>query len=480
MKKILKKFVILFILVSCFQTKTVFAEENILKGSIFFPVDDLGLNGEISKIVFRDDGFVPTDPLYTLNLDENDNGLIKGYIVEESGKKVYYVVSNGTMYLNPNVNCFIMDFFILEDIEGLDVLDFSKVETIDNFLVGSGYDDVVVDLNRSVFFDFSDIDLSNCTYINSFISNFMPSKNVYIDLSSWNLSSISDFDSSTIIGLMGNSDEDSSIYIDASDWKLGGVINNVFCFIAYPSVTVNTNGWDFSNINFSDGYEANVNNIINHSECNNFYFYASDWNLSNFDHINTLIYDIYTMGSSTDFIVDFSGVDFSSINSFNGVIGNFCDPFSNPQIKIPNKTGDLDNSTTTLYGSSVENYFEAANIDYVNNFTFSLDNYGVRFHNVDDAYSASVSDLKYVSLTKEQLEATYTLSDDLTKENYTFEGWYDNPQFEGEPITSLSEVKHYNLYAKFVAIPEPEPDPVPTPHDDSPKSHYVVPNTGVY
>lgn len=60
-----------------------------------------------------------------------------------------------------------------------------------------------------------------------------------------------------------------------------------------------------------------------------------------------------------------------------------------------------------------------------------------------------------------------------TKEGYTFEGWYDNPAFTGEKITSIEKGTTGNkkFYAKFVEkTPEPtDPEPTdPEPTDPEP------------
>ena len=43
----------------------------------------------------------------------------------------------------------------------------------------------------------------------------------------------------------------------------------------------------------------------------------------------------------------------------------------------------------------------------------------------------------------------FTLPNNLTKEGYTFLGWYDNPEFNGEPITTTTASKNMTFYAKW-------------------------------
>ena len=61
-------------------------------------------------------------------------------------------------------------------------------------------------------------------------------------------------------------------------------------------------------------------------------------------------------------------------------------------------------------------------------------------------------------------------ADKLSRNGYRFEGWYDNPNFEGAPITEIGPEMRGDLvfYAKWSKNPTPNPDPDPKP-DPEPK-----------
>lgn len=73
-----------------------------------------------------------------------------------------------------------------------------------------------------------------------------------------------------------------------------------------------------------------------------------------------------------------------------------------------------------------------------------------------------------------------------TKDGYTFGGWFDNEDCNGNPITVLynTYTSDLTLYAKWIvnAPPKPKPEPEPEPESESepePKTEYKIPNTGV-
>lgn len=59
-------------------------------------------------------------------------------------------------------------------------------------------------------------------------------------------------------------------------------------------------------------------------------------------------------------------------------------------------------------------------------------------------------------------------ADKLSRNGYRFEGWYDNPNFEGAPITEIGPEMRGDLvfYAKWSKNPTPNPDPEPKPNPD--------------
>ena len=59
-------------------------------------------------------------------------------------------------------------------------------------------------------------------------------------------------------------------------------------------------------------------------------------------------------------------------------------------------------------------------------------------------------------------------ADKLSRNGYRFEGWYDNPNFEGAPITEIGPEMRGDLvfYAKWSKNPTPNPDPDPKPNPD--------------
>ena len=59
----------------------------------------------------------------------------------------------------------------------------------------------------------------------------------------------------------------------------------------------------------------------------------------------------------------------------------------------------------------------------------------------------STGDLNYTYDWEEE----FILPTEIEYDGYTFMGWYDNPEFSGEPITKLEKGIHSNIkvYAKF-------------------------------
>ena len=100
--------------------------------------------------------------------------------------------------------------------------------------------------------------------------------------------------------------------------------------------------------------------------------------------------------------------------------------------KIPAKNG---------YSSRWDNYsIKAENITV--NAIYSLIEYTVSFKILDEEIITK-------GYSYDNFETTIALEKPL-RNDYLFMGWYDNPSFNGEPITQLTEAKDYDLYAKHL------------------------------
>ena len=61
-----------------------------------------------------------------------------------------------------------------------------------------------------------------------------------------------------------------------------------------------------------------------------------------------------------------------------------------------------------------------------------------------------------------------TLPTDVTREGYTFAGWYEKEDFTGDPVAAIGKdaMGDKTYWAKWEEVENPEPDPTPTPSPD--------------
>ena len=82
--------------------------------------------------------------------------------------------------------------------------------------------------------------------------------------------------------------------------------------------------------------------------------------------------------------------------------------------------------------------------------------------NTNDGTIAEGKDVKNYTYG---IGVTLPTEEDITKTGYSFDGWYDNAEFNGDPVTAISDTdtgdKEY--WAKWTEATEPEPEPEPTP-----------------
>lgn len=110
--------------------------------------------------------------------------------------------------------------------------------------------------------------------------------------------------------------------------------------------------------------------------------------------------------------------------------------------RIDEKYANLNNYGADLYAESW-----AALVDTCKFFYFTKDTCYVKSERMMDCYDFTQS-VVYGELPT-ILKQTVTLPTDIKLRGYKFSGWYDNPNYEGEKITTVQPGKKVILYAKW-------------------------------
>ena len=266
--------------------------------------------------------------------------------------------------------------------------------------------------------DVSKWDTSNVTSMERIFANYAKSSSAISsapDVSNWDTSKVTDM-SGMFNSYAGSSQVLSSVP-DVSKWNTSSVTNMSSMFQSYGRS--------------SESLETVPN--------------VSNWDISSVSDLRWLFQGYGREG--IQFTLDLTSWNLQSVSEVEGMFAQMCGGSGGDSIiKIPQKTGDNDNSETQWYYGTSGGYIE---ISFGNSFVFEpAGTYSITYKDQGNIDFTGNHDGAY---PKTFAEGVKTSLKGAKKTGYDFLGWYTNPNCEGNPISEIGEDTYddVTLYAKW-------------------------------
>lgn len=268
---------------------------------------------------------------------------------------------------------------------------------------------------------------------------------------------------------------DETIF-DFSNMTISGTCDTSFEYFADAIEIFSSNMYiDLSNLNSENLVSvANMFNYCQIQDANsNIYIDLSNWNTPNLKDMTSMFNDFgasyyCTSVDNANVVIDMSNFDTSNVISMDNAFKFSSQlPVNNLSLKIPKKSGNIENTSNRIYGKDETVYYEFSddtniNIVFTNKIKYHLGN--GKFNNENE------------TITSGNNGEIFNLNTDVVSNdpNYKFVGWYLDEDFSGSSITSLELLEDTELWAKYEKIKED------IEHKDKSNNYiYKIPNTGI-
>jgi hypothetical protein len=132
----------------------------LMQANIYYTGEFWEYKTKIKTITFETKIDIPSDAVKSWDVSEYKNGLVMAYIkTNESDTDYYdlYIQGKEKIYANPISSFLFADFSFVDNINNMSVLDTSKVITMDNMFLKTGYSSAVFTLDLGENFDTSNV-----------------------------------------------------------------------------------------------------------------------------------------------------------------------------------------------------------------------------------------------------------------------------------------------------------------------------------
>lgn len=409
--------------------------------------------------------------------------------------------------------------------ESLDIdmsdLDFSNTHNFSHFINGLGqtldhgtklkninftFKDQTIDLYADSSFSFGSEGLYYPENTDLKVNYDFSGNTFYLKDNSYGFNCLSSYwwinDSNRILG--------DKFYVDCKNWNVinnNDDLKNIFDHaLFYCASRFNEVSYDFSNMTISGSCETSLDNFadtfevyspnfkIDFSNLNaenlvsvaymfygakientdaNIYIDLSNWNTPNLKDMTSMFEnfggsDFFGDNINPNIVIDMTNFDTSNVTCMDNAF-NFSSNIKteNITIKLPKKSGNVENTSNRLYGKDETVYYEFSDesnfeVIYTNKITYHLGN-GSFADGSEDVFVGNDGE-------------TYNLNINVKSNdsNYKFVGWYLNEDLSGSSINSIELLNDIDLWAKYEKI-ENEKEHI----DDHKTYEYRIPKTGI-
>ena len=317
-------------------------------------------NSLIKNITFEKGIDVPTNAVEYWDLSSEENGSIIGYVLPNEDDSDYYdlyIQSDKQIYANDDMSYWFAHLYLLESINGLDLIDTSQTTNMSYMFYNAGYD------SEELKLDLSSLDTSSVEDMSSMFENAgYYNESFELNISKMDTSNVTDMNNM----FNGTGEDNETFTLDVSNFDTSKVTDMSYMFYetgedSYVFI-LDVSNFDTSNVENMSHMFYGVG-----TESTSFSLDVRGFNTGK---VTDMSYMFYRVGwNSESFELDLSGFDASRVTDMSYMF--YCTGYRSKSLTLNLSNIDASNVTNMSYMfSDAGTYSETVKIN-LNNFDTS-------------------------------------------------------------------------------------------------------------